>query len=288
MNLSSLPIITDPAQIDQVILATGVEGARRFARANKNIVGAVGPTGPVGPVGQTGPAGPVGPGGPVGAGGGGYGYTFSTQTTEQNVNDGSIRFSSASLTFGTTPTMWITNNDRFGNNTFDALVNAVPGDFVLITFSGAYILAQLTTFPALGAFTDLAFVMEIKAATGARPNGVAISVLIVNVENSGYKVDTQQTGVSGNYIPNLSLSSWYSLSLNGNFAITSLDGKVDSRDAIIRIKSDASIRTLTFPGAWTFITAIPANIQASKTGILALRIFGSNESDVVASWTVQP
>jgi hypothetical protein len=58
---------------------------------------------------------------------------------------------------------------------------------------------------------------------------------------------------------------------------------------MVRIKSDGTPRNFMFPAGWIFIgSAAPANIAASKTGILELWCYGATEADVVARWTVQP
>jgi hypothetical protein len=79
-----------------------------------------------------------------------------------------------------------------------------------------------------------------------------------------------------------------SVSLTGNLSL-SLSNITSGFKCEVRIKSDGSIRNLTFPAGWVFIgSAAPATIAASKTGILELWCFGATDADVVARWTVQP
>lgn len=78
------------------------------------------------------------------------------------------------------------------------------------------------------------------------------------------------------------------VSLTGNITFTT-SNLVTGRAAAVRVISDGSTRTFTFPAGWTFIgAAAPANIAASKTGILSLTSFGTTDAGVVAAYAVQP
>ena len=75
--------------------------------------------------------------------------------------------------------------------------------------------------------------------------------------------------------------------LTGAITFTT-SNKAAGKSVTIRIINGATLRAFTFPG-WTFVgAAAPANIAASKTGILTLTCFGTAESDVIAAWAVQP
>jgi hypothetical protein len=76
------------------------------------------------------------------------------------------------------------------------------------------------------------------------------------------------------------------ISLTGDLTFTT-SNLATGRTVVIRIIADASQRTLTFPTDWKFIGTKPANIAASKTGVLSLTFFGSLDSDCVAAWGVQ-
>ena len=57
---------------------------------------------------------------------------------------------------------------------------------------------------------------------------------------------------------------------------------------VVRIVCDGTLRTLGWPAGWKGVgSAAPANIAASKTGLLRLWCFGTNEADVVAQWAVE-
>jgi hypothetical protein len=78
------------------------------------------------------------------------------------------------------------------------------------------------------------------------------------------------------------------LALTGNVTFTS-SGWLFATHKRIKISSDGSIRTFTFPANWKFIgAAAPANIAANKVGILELWCDGTAETDVCARWSVQP
>lgn len=78
------------------------------------------------------------------------------------------------------------------------------------------------------------------------------------------------------------------ISLTGNLTFTG-SGYVAGVYRLVRLVADASLRTLTFPAGWVFIgAAAPANIAASKRGLLEIWSYGTTEADVIARWTVQP
>jgi len=62
-----------------------------------------------------------------------------------------------------------------------------------------------------------------------------------------------------------------------------------ARQVSLRIVADGSTRAFTFPGGWKFIgAAAPADIAASKTGILSLVCYGAADADVVVAYSVEP
>ncbi|MBD2107424.1 hypothetical protein [Nodosilinea sp. FACHB-13] len=76
------------------------------------------------------------------------------------------------------------------------------------------------------------------------------------------------------------------ISLTGNIAFTS-SNRGTGRQVVIRLLCDSTQRTLSFPAGWRFLGTKPANIAASKVGVLSLTFFGDNDSDGVASWGVE-
>lgn len=78
------------------------------------------------------------------------------------------------------------------------------------------------------------------------------------------------------------------LALSGNVTFTTSNVGF-GRELLVRVSCDGSLRTLAFPGGWKFVGgAAPANIAASKVGLLRLWSFGVNDSSVVAQWLVEP
>jgi hypothetical protein len=75
-----------------------------------------------------------------------------------------------------------------------------------------------------------------------------------------------------------------SISSNTTFTTTN---SAEGRNKTVKILTDATLRTLTFPATWTFIGAKPTDQAASKTGILALTCFGSGDSNIVAAYAVE-
>jgi len=74
--------------------------------------------------------------------------------------------------------------------------------------------------------------------------------------------------------------------LTGNLALTS-GNRGSGRQVVLRLICDATPRALSFPAGWRFLGARPANIAASKVGVLSLTFFGDNETDGVAAWGVE-
>jgi hypothetical protein len=57
----------------------------------------------------------------------------------------------------------------------------------------------------------------------------------------------------------------------------------------MRIVCDGSARTLAFPAGWRFVgAAAPTAIGGSKTALLRLWCFGTNDAEVVARYLVEP
>lgn len=83
-------------------------------------------------------------------------------------------------------------------------------------------------------------------------------------------------------------TSLTTITLTGNLTLTT-SNRAAGRSKTIRIIGDGSIRNLTFPAGWVFVgSSAPSSIAANKTAILTITFFGSNDSDCVAAWAVQP
>ena len=77
------------------------------------------------------------------------------------------------------------------------------------------------------------------------------------------------------------------IALTGNVTFAGT-GYLFGARMMVRIVCDGTLRTLGWPASWKWVgSAAPANIAASKTGLLRLWCFGTNEADVVAQWVVE-
>jgi hypothetical protein len=84
-----------------------------------------------------------------------------------------------------------------------------------------------------------------------------------------------------------SLDAQYrTISLTGNLELTT-SNLANGRTLVIRLVADANQRTFTFPTDWRFLGTKPANIAASKVGVLSITAFGTTNADVVAAYAVQ-
>ena len=64
--------------------------------------------------------------------------------------------------------------------------------------------------------------------------------------------------------------------------------RLPSRVCWVFLTCGGTARNLSFPGVWRFVGgAAPASIAANKTALLELWCLGTNESDVVARYSVQ-
>jgi hypothetical protein len=59
------------------------------------------------------------------------------------------------------------------------------------------------------------------------------------------------------------------------------------KSATVRVVCDATLRTLTFPSDWVFVSFKPDDIVANKTGVLTVTSFGTTEANCVAAYAVE-
>ena len=84
-----------------------------------------------------------------------------------------------------------------------------------------------------------------------------------------------------------SLDAQYrTISLTGNLELTT-SNLANGRTLVLRLVADGSQRTLSFPTDWKFLGTKPANIAASKVGVLSITAFGATNADAVAAYAVQ-
>lgn len=78
------------------------------------------------------------------------------------------------------------------------------------------------------------------------------------------------------------------ISLTGNIEFTTTN-RGEGKQKIVRLICDGTARSLEFPADWVFIGyGRPSQIAISKTAILSLYCFGSDEEDIIAAYSVEP
>ena len=110
---------------------------------------------------------------------------------------------------------------------------------------------------------------------------------VTNDNVSGVATDTSSSGV---ITTDFSSNFMHTLSLTENITSWVTTNRAAGKMMDIRVVADAS-GPYTFPSSgagfgadWKWINGIPAQLAANTTGILSLRCYGANESDIVASF----
>lgn len=116
------------------------------------------------------------------------------------------------------------------------------------------------------------------------------SQVIVDDTLIGRRVQMQQEGII--YSPTVALNfgsfGFKVIDLAGDISFTGVN-MLNGRNLMVRIKGDASLRTLAFPAGWRWIgAAAPASIAANKVAMLWLWCFGPGDGDVMARYLVEP
>ena len=115
------------------------------------------------------------------------------------------------------------------------------------------------------------------------------SQVIVDDTLSGRRIQLQQEGMVYAATLNLNFASFRFkvIELTGNLSLTG-SNMLNGRNLIVRLKSDASLRTLTFPAGWRWIgSTAPANIAANKVAMLWIWCFGPGDGDAIARYLVE-
>jgi len=119
----------------------------------------------------------------------------------------------------------------------------------------------------------------------------AITGNIASTTQSGLAPATSFSSITYSSTVNLDLSSLHgqyrTINLTGDLTLTS-SGQAAGRQVVIRLITDSTSRNLTFPADWVFVSEKPASIAAGKSAILSLTFFGTNNSDCIAAYAVQP
>jgi len=116
-------------------------------------------------------------------------------------------------------------------------------------------------------------ILNVASGTPAWTNTPTLSNLIFSSTALSYAasvaIDFNSTGLQ-------------TISLTGNITFTT-SNRGAGKSVTVEIVCDGTQRTLTFP-AWVWLGVAPSAITASKTAILTLTCFGSNDTDVVAAY----
>ena len=116
------------------------------------------------------------------------------------------------------------------------------------------------------------------------------SQVIVDDLLLGRRIQLQQEGIiyAATVALNFGSFGFKVIDLAGNISFTGVN-MLYGRNLMVRLKGDASIRTLSFPAGWRWIGATaPANIAANKVAMLWLWCFGPGDGDVMARYLVEP
>lgn len=151
-----------------------------------------------------------------------------------------------------------------------------------------------TTAGTVAAGDDSRFTTDLTYTAGTRvlasSTGTDATLPLFTTTAAGLTPATSYAAITYAASVALDLSAldgqYRTISLTGDLTLTT-SNRATGRTAVIRIIADASQRTLTFPADWKFLGTKPANIAASKTGVLSLTFFGTADSDCVAAWGVQ-
>ena len=112
---------------------------------------------------------------------------------------------------------------------------------------------------------------NIQMGTGAK---------ITNIKNLQHEISTSGVDID------FSEDQLQTMSIASNTTFTTTNRAV-GLSKTIRIITDGTTRTLSFPSDWKFIGAKPTEQAASKTGILTLTNFGTTDAYIVAAYAVE-
>jgi len=166
---------------------------------------------------------------------------------------------STSTTSLTNKTVNLANNTLTGTT---AQFNTALSDADFATIAGTETLTNKTLTSASLSSPSISNNVQIAVSTGLGTTGT----IALDFATEGFKSH------SGNLTGNITYTA-------SNYAA--------GRSITVRVPNGATQRTLTFPTDWKFVGTKPANIAASKTGILTVTSFGTTEADCVAAWAVQ-
>jgi len=140
--------------------------------------------------------------------------------------------------------------------------------------TGADTLATLglaQTFSAANTFT-----LQTIHTAGADMTGDNVD----NIQNLIHDLSTSGTDID------FAEDELQEISISANTTFTGT-GYAIGKSKVVKITTDATLRTLAFPTGWVFVGTKPIDQAASKEGILTLTSFTAIESGVIASYAVE-
>jgi hypothetical protein len=112
------------------------------------------------------------------------------------------------------------------------------------------------------------------------------------VTNKQVETTLVTLGTSGTITVDLSSSMLQTTgTLTGNITSLVTSNRAAGRSATLRIINGGTNRTITYSASWRWVGTKPASgftLNANKVGILTLTAFGTNETDIIAAWAVEP
>lgn len=93
------------------------------------------------------------------------------------------------------------------------------------------------------------------------------------------------TGSATNPVFDFTRGLMQTFNVSAAIAGTTSTGRAAGRCMDIRFTPDSINRSVTWNANWVWLGAKPTQITASKSGLLTLRCYGANESDISATWS---
>jgi hypothetical protein len=140
-----------------------------------------------------------------------------------------------------------------------------------------------------GPGTDITYDSATREVRSSSGEDATLPLVATNV--AGLQPATSFSAITYAATVTLNLASltgqYRTITLTGNLELVS-SNPATGRTLILRLINGATLRTLTFPADWRFVTAKPVNIAASKVAVLRLTSYGTINADIVAEYTVEP
>jgi hypothetical protein len=174
------------------------------------------------------------------------------------------------------------------SGTIKARITAGSGDPEDVTASEIRTLLNVEDGAQVNVATNLAYDATTRVISSS--TGDDATLTLVTISGSGLRPATAFDTLAYSGITDLDLEAldgtYKTVSVSGSLEFTT-SNRANGRTAVLRLICDGTTRTLTFPSGWTFLGAQPSGIAASKTAVLSLTCFGSDNDDCIAAYAVQ-